>query len=338
MNLGKLYIMTSNNIAPVASNVSITGDVIQGQVLTGNYDYYDRDGDAEGESTFRWLNCDTIDGSYSVIEYATSLTYTVQSSDVDKYIKFEVTPVAATGTIKTGEAIISSAVGPAESSIPYPATLSSTKLYVQNDSTTILDDGGNPADDQEVVTTWVGYVDSKNITQTTPAWKYKYVAAVPSINSLGNTTAKLMNLPTLSLDGSATKTLFIKFSLASINLNQALFNKEGVATYVFISSTNRLVFRLAASDIAMSSAGIMTTGDHILQIDISSSGTIAKLDSVEIVNDVDVFTMDLTGVWTIGRSDPAWNTISTDILAIGIFDETMTSEEKTNVYNHLLTL
>ena len=249
--------MTSNNIAPVASNVSITGDVIQGEVLTGAYTYHDRDGDAEGESTFRWLNCDTIDGSYSVIEYATSLTYTVQSSDIDKYIKFEVTPVAATGTTP-GIAVISSAVGPAEASIPYPATLASTKLYVQNDSTTILDDGGNPADDQEVVTTWVGYVDSKNITQTTPAYKYKYVAAVPSINSFGNTTPKLMNLPTLSLDGSATKTLFIKFSLASINLNQALFNKEGVATYVYISSTNRLVFRLAASDIAMSSAGIMT--------------------------------------------------------------------------------
>ena len=62
------------------------------------------------------------------------------------------------------------------------------------------------------------------------------------------------------------------------------------------------------------------------------------MDDVEIVNDVDVFTMDLTGVWTIGRSDPAWNTISTDILAVGVFDGTMTSEEKTNVYTHLLTL
>ena len=40
----------------MASDVSISGTVGVGQVLTGDYTYTDADGDAEGTSTFRWLS------------------------------------------------------------------------------------------------------------------------------------------------------------------------------------------------------------------------------------------------------------------------------------------
>ncbi len=75
----------------------ITGDPIVGSTLTGNYEYYDADGDSEGQSTFRWLRGDTVNGAYQPISGATGTTYTLTANDIGKFIKFEVTPVAATG-------------------------------------------------------------------------------------------------------------------------------------------------------------------------------------------------------------------------------------------------
>ncbi|MBK9240489.1 MAG: Ig-like domain-containing protein [Acidobacteria bacterium] len=80
------------NSAPTATGVSITGTLTVGQVLAGVYTYGDVDGDAEGVSTFRWLrNGTTVVG--------TSATYTLVAADAGQTITFEVTPVAATGTL-----------------------------------------------------------------------------------------------------------------------------------------------------------------------------------------------------------------------------------------------
>lgn len=99
------------NEAPTASSVTITGTVLSeadglyypetGAVLTGNYTYGDADSDAEGTSTFRWLRDDVA------ISGATSQTYTPVEADVSHVLKFEVTPVAATGT-SPGTAVASS--------------------------------------------------------------------------------------------------------------------------------------------------------------------------------------------------------------------------------------
>ncbi len=91
-------------VPPVAENVTISGTTTVGQVLTGSYDYVETDGTAEGTSTFRWLRADTINGTYAAISGATSATYTLAEADTDKFIKFEVTPVAASGTT-TGKAV-----------------------------------------------------------------------------------------------------------------------------------------------------------------------------------------------------------------------------------------
>jgi hypothetical protein len=92
------------NSAPTAIDVSITddnlGNAVIGDSLTGGYTFDDIDGDAEGASTFRWLRND------APIAGATSSTYTLTSADVPAKIKFEVTPVAATGVL-TGTATVS---------------------------------------------------------------------------------------------------------------------------------------------------------------------------------------------------------------------------------------
>jgi hypothetical protein len=93
------------NSAPVANNVSISGTTEIGQTLTGSYNYFDADGDAEGVSTFRWLR----DGG--AIGGATGTTYTLVGADDGAMISFEVTPVAQTG-VSPGTPVSSSAVGP----------------------------------------------------------------------------------------------------------------------------------------------------------------------------------------------------------------------------------
>ena len=75
----------------------ITGDPIVGSTLTGDHEYNDAENDTEGQSTFRWLRSDTVNGTYQAISGATGKTYTLTAADVGKFLKFEVTPLAVTG-------------------------------------------------------------------------------------------------------------------------------------------------------------------------------------------------------------------------------------------------
>ena len=88
--------------APRALNVAFTGTLREGNVLTGAYTYYDANGDAEGATSFKWYRADNSGEVGLAISGATSETYTSTASDVGKYISFEVTPRALTGTILVG--------------------------------------------------------------------------------------------------------------------------------------------------------------------------------------------------------------------------------------------
>ncbi|MDP2656684.1 MAG: hypothetical protein Q8P11_03930 [bacterium] len=122
-----------SNAAPTASSVTITGTAEVDQLLTGNYTYADTDGDSEGTSTFRWLRDDVaIDG-------ATSSTYTTVEADGGTTIKFEVTPVAATGT-SPGIAVES--VGTAITANSAPTA--PTTLYSNTAITTAQAGSANP--------------------------------------------------------------------------------------------------------------------------------------------------------------------------------------------------
>lgn len=98
---------------PTASAVSESGTETIGSTLTGAYTYSELAGYAEGVSTFRWLRATTAGGSYSAIGGATAITHVLVSTDIDKYLKFEVTPVS---TLATGSAVLSSASGQIQSS------------------------------------------------------------------------------------------------------------------------------------------------------------------------------------------------------------------------------
>lgn len=100
------------NQAPTASGVTITGNAIQGQTLIGNYTYNDLEGNTQGISTFRWTRSDNASGANeTTIAGANAVTYIIGPSDVGKYIKFYVTPIATSGTI-TGLEAGSSFKGP----------------------------------------------------------------------------------------------------------------------------------------------------------------------------------------------------------------------------------
>lgn len=92
------------NSAPTATNVFISGATHVGKTVTGNYTFNDADSDLEGASTFRWLRNDVA------ISGATNKTYKLVAGDIGTDIlKFEVTPVAATGT-SPGATVQSAAV------------------------------------------------------------------------------------------------------------------------------------------------------------------------------------------------------------------------------------
>ncbi len=96
------------NNSPVASDVSISGIAGVGSTLTGSYSYSDDEVDTEGTSTFKWYRADDVSGTNTAsISGATATEYITTSVDNDKYIAFEVTPVATTGAL-TGNPVKSS--------------------------------------------------------------------------------------------------------------------------------------------------------------------------------------------------------------------------------------
>jgi len=100
------------NDVPTASGVQATGTPKVDFTLTANYTYDDSDGDAEGDSTFRWYTADDASGSnLAVVAGESGSTLTLGSDQIGKYILFEVTPKARSGKL-TGEAVFSDAIGP----------------------------------------------------------------------------------------------------------------------------------------------------------------------------------------------------------------------------------
>ncbi|MBE1444235.1 S-layer homology domain-containing protein [Paenibacillus sp. OAS669] len=95
---------------PVASNVAIIGTVKTGQTVSGSYNYSDADGDVESVSgsVYQWYIGSKSDGSdKALIAGANSLNYTITDADYGKYLFFEVTPKAQTGT-SAGATVVSS--------------------------------------------------------------------------------------------------------------------------------------------------------------------------------------------------------------------------------------
>jgi hypothetical protein len=87
------------NIAPTATNITISGTQAVCRTLTGSYLYSDTEDDLENGTTFQWFRAETPEGTKIPIDGAITKTYTLTKEDQNKYIFFEVTPRASTGTL-----------------------------------------------------------------------------------------------------------------------------------------------------------------------------------------------------------------------------------------------
>lgn len=96
---GNEVTFSSGNAAPVASAVTVTGTAEVNRTLTATYIYTDAEADAQSGSTFQWYVANDAAGAGEVtIAGATTLTYLIQPAEQGKYIRFGITPKAATGT------------------------------------------------------------------------------------------------------------------------------------------------------------------------------------------------------------------------------------------------
>lgn len=104
------------NTAPEAQNVSLRyvvmatqggNDVlIPNNIISVDYEYYDAEGDAEGNTQFNWYRADSQNGdNKELVEGMTESTYAITSADTDKYLSVEVVPVQTDGVI--GEVVSS---------------------------------------------------------------------------------------------------------------------------------------------------------------------------------------------------------------------------------------
>ncbi|GHA45737.1 hypothetical protein GCM10007103_28560 [Salinimicrobium marinum] len=111
-SISTLYRNTSfaANTPPTAAAVTFSGTLEVGKTLEGNYSYNDTDSDPESCSTYIWYRADDASGTNkAAISEATDKTYELQTTDVGKYISFEVTPNDGTNA---GTAVESDLQGP----------------------------------------------------------------------------------------------------------------------------------------------------------------------------------------------------------------------------------
>ncbi len=118
-----------SNAPPSASAVVQTGNPMAGMVLLGDYQYADPENDPEGTSVYQWYRADDASGLNEVpVAGATGMTYTIQSADIDKYLRFSVIPVASAGNIQGSMVKASVFAGP----VTPPAFICGSALTVNH--------------------------------------------------------------------------------------------------------------------------------------------------------------------------------------------------------------
>ncbi|MCT4663893.1 MAG: hypothetical protein N4A45_01510 [Flavobacteriales bacterium] len=121
------------NFAPSAALLSIGGTTQVGEVLSASFTYIDSENDAAGIHTYQWYRADNNIGLNRVaIAGATDSLYSLVAADNGKFIQFEVTPVASSGTL-SGVATSSSYVGVITNSVPTPLIINNSSVTVTGD-------------------------------------------------------------------------------------------------------------------------------------------------------------------------------------------------------------
>ncbi len=144
--------------APLVNNVKLNGNIVFNDTLTAYYEYYDQNGDAEGETIIKWFRADNKYGANKIeITPTTSTYYIITDLDYEKYIGIEVTPVSQSEELTMGSTIKSTYVGPIDFSIeeltvfPNPFLDELSFLNIEDfDFITIVDGSGKTIEEFEV--------------------------------------------------------------------------------------------------------------------------------------------------------------------------------------------
>ena len=100
-----------NPVAPVASNVAISGKMKVGEKIRVTFNYYDANSDAPGEHIYKWYT--SFDGVDFDEMNVSGSEYMLTDSDENMYIKAEVTPISQNDPV-SGECVQSEVFGPVE--------------------------------------------------------------------------------------------------------------------------------------------------------------------------------------------------------------------------------
>jgi len=91
---------------PWAYDLSIQGDLINHQVISGSYTYENVNGIPEASSLYQWYRSNDAQGASRIpIDSAWHITYTIDTLDIGKWLVFEITPKAASGDSATGKPV-----------------------------------------------------------------------------------------------------------------------------------------------------------------------------------------------------------------------------------------
>jgi hypothetical protein len=90
---------------PWVENLAIQGKLINHRNLSGIYSYENVNGIPEGISEYQWyLSTDSLGINVTPIDSASRITYTIDTTNIGKWIIFEIIPVAAYGDSAVGKA------------------------------------------------------------------------------------------------------------------------------------------------------------------------------------------------------------------------------------------
>ncbi|MDD3363843.1 MAG: S-layer homology domain-containing protein [Syntrophomonas sp.] len=170
------------NHAPMVSGVMISGTAQVGETLTGIYTYADAENNPEGSSTYQWYTSSSTDGTdKTVITGAACLTFTLTSSEIGKYLFFEVTPIASIGRT-TGTMVTSAAFGTVLARLinPEPNPVSYAILLTSPDNYSVPVPGSTPGTTK---------VESLNLLSGATQWQFKVGSSAFAIPELDSTVS-----------------------------------------------------------------------------------------------------------------------------------------------------
>jgi hypothetical protein len=186
--------VTITNTVPTASNVVITGTPAVGEVLEGTYDYADAEDDLEGASTYRWLRDEVA------IPFATATSYTVVAADKETALRFEVTPVAATGftdglPVQSADFLISNTTPSITEQVVIDIAEDTSRLIELADITVVDADSTFPDDFTLIVQDGANYTrDLLDGNIITPILDYEGPLTVPVIVNDGFADSPVFNM------------------------------------------------------------------------------------------------------------------------------------------------